>query len=169
MVAIMPADNATDIQTFRAAWFIGRNGTWPDASFVLSDGRLLDVQSSRQPNAIDLGEVVIVPGLVNAHTHLEFSLLAKPIPTQGRFTDWIRSVVQYRREHPDIVAEAIRAGIEECIRGGTTLIGDIATTGWSMDDYLDGGFSGVVFQELLGLTDERVVSQLESRSTIRGR
>ena len=167
MAGIMPADNNTNIQAYRAAWFIGPNGAVPDASFVLSDGRLLDVQSSHLANAIDLGEVAAVPGLVNAHTHLEFSLLPEPMPTTGRFTDWIRSVVNYRRQHPDIVAQAIRAGIEESLRSGTTLIGDIATTGWSMNDYLDGHFSGVVFQELLGLTDERVASQLEvARRTV---
>ncbi len=161
MTSIMPANNDSDDQAYRAAWFIGPDGPRPDASIVVRDGRLVDVLSSRPPNAVDLGEVAIVPGLVNAHTHLEFSLLDQPIPTTGRFTDWIRSVVTYRREHPDIVAEAIRAGIEESLRCGTTLIGDIATTGWSMNDYLDGHFSGVVFQELLGLTDERVASQLE--------
>ena len=161
MTVIMSAINDIADQTYRAAWFIGPNGAVPDASIVLGGGRLLEVQSSHQPNAIDLGEVAIVPGLVNAHAHLEFSLLPEPIPTTGRFTDWIRSVVKYRREHPDIVAGAIRAGIEESLRCGTTLIGDIATTGWSMNDYLDGDFSGVVFQELLGLTDERVASQLE--------
>ena len=161
MTVIMSAINDIADQTYRAAWFIGPNGAVPDASIVLGGGRLLEVQSSHQPNAIDLGEVAIVPGLVNAHTHLEFSLLTEPIPTTGRFTDWIRSVVKYHHEHPDIVAGAIRAGIEESLRCGTTLIGDIATTGWSMNDYLDGDFSGVVFQELLGLTDERVASQLE--------
>jgi aminodeoxyfutalosine deaminase len=161
MAIIMPADNNIDSQTYRAAWFIGPNGAIHDASIVLGGGKLLDVQSSPLPNAVDLGEVAIVPGLVNAHTHLEFSLLPGPMPTTGRFTDWIRSVVRYRREHPGLVAEAIRAGIEESLRCGTTLIGDIATTGWSMDDYLDGNFSGVVFQELLGLTDERVASQWE--------
>ena len=167
MAVIMPADNNIDCQTYRAAWFVGPNGAVPDAGIVLGSGRLLEVQSSHQPNATDLGHVAIVPGLVNAHTHLEFSRLPKPIPTTGRFTDWIRSVVKYRREHPDIVAEAIRAGIEESLRCGTTLIGDIATTGWSMDDYLGGDFSGVVFQELLGLTDERVASQLEvARRTV---
>jgi len=167
MAVIMPADNNIDFQTYRAAWFIGPNGAVPDAGIVLGGRRLLDVRPSCQPDAIDLGEVAIVPGLVNAHTHLEFSLLPGPIPTTGRFTDWIRSVVQYRREHPDVVAEAIRAGIGESIRCGTTLIGDIATTGWSMNDYLDGDFSGVVFQELLGLTGERVASQLEvARQTV---
>ena len=161
MTVIMPTDNNIGVQTYRVAWFIGPNGAVPDARIVLGGGKLLDAQSSRQPTAIDLGDVAIVPGLVNAHTHLEFSLLPKPIPTTGRFTDWIRSVVKYRREHPDFVAESIREGIEESLRCGSTLIGDIATTGWSMIDYLDGDFSGVVFQELLGLTDERVASQLE--------
>ena len=151
-------DDITD-QAYRAAWFIGPDGAVPNASILLHGGRLIDIRSPPQPNAIDLGDVAVIPGLVNAHTHLEFSLLPKPIPMAGRFTDWIRSVVNYRREHPNLVTEAIRAGIAESLRCGTTLIGDIATVGCSMDDYLNEGFSGVIFQELLGLTDERVASQ----------
>ena len=145
-----------------AEWIVAASGdVVPRATVLVRDDNCCDIVVGRTAHAVDLGDVAIVPGLVNAHTHLEFSLLPEPIPTAGRFTDWIRSVVAYRREHSDIVAGAIRAGIAETTRCGTTLIGDIATTGWSMNDYLDGDFCGVVFQELLGLTEARVAAQLE--------
>ena len=47
----------------------------------------------------DLGNVAILPGLVNAHTHLNFSDLAAPLGHRGiRFVDWLRLVMQYRRQ-----------------------------------------------------------------------
>ncbi len=47
----------------------------------------------------DLGNVAIVPGLVNAHTHLNFSDLTAPLGHRGiRFADWLRLVMQYRRQ-----------------------------------------------------------------------
>ena len=173
---------------YRVGWFVDSAGdVVEDVSIcVAADGRL-DVRRGGDPAAVDLGDVALIPGLVNVHTHLEFSLLREPIPTAGRFTDWIRSVVKYRREQAELFAEArgdrdvvvrtpstgrgrpdndtateaIRAGIEESLRCGTTLIGDIATVGWSRGDYLNNDFAGVVFQELIGLTDERVGLQTE--------
>jgi cytosine/adenosine deaminase-related metal-dependent hydrolase len=59
------------------------------------------------------------------------------------------------------VGDAIRSGLQESLRGGVTLLGDIATTGWSWEDYRDGPDS-VVFQELLGLTPERIAVGLAS-------
>jgi len=160
MTQIMTPDN--DLDTIHVAWFVDHHRTTPDATLVLRDGKLRDVRLSRASDAIDLGNVAIVPGLVNAHTHLEFSLLPKPIPTAGDFAEWIRSVVKYRRENPDIVSEALRTGILESTRHGTTLVGDITTSGWSISDYAESHFSGVLFQELIGLSEDRITSQLNS-------
>jgi len=101
----------------------------------------------------------MIDGLVNAHTHLEFSCLNKPISTTGRFTDWIRNVVKYRRENSGLTSEAIRTGIEESWQSGTTILGEIATVGWSASDYAQTGFKGTVFQEVLGLSPERIQQQ----------
>ena len=150
-----------EIQILHAAWFVTPDGVLPNTRLVLDSGRLREVQTSHRTDGLNLGEVAVIPGLVNAHTHLEFSLLREPIPISGRFTDWIRSVVSYRRAHPDIAGQAIRAGIQESLQAGTTLLGEIATTGWSADADPPADFSGVVFQELLGLTEERIASQRE--------
>ena len=122
---------------------------------------VVSIQHGRTADAIELGPVAMVEGLVNAHTHLEFSSLTRPIPTTGQFTDWIRNVVKYRRENPGLTSKAIGDGIVESWRSGTTVLGDIATVGWSAADYAKAGFKGAVFQEVLGLSSERIQQQTE--------
>ena len=43
--------------------------------------------------AKDLGEVILMPGLVNAHCHLEYSDFVGAIPEPGSFTDWMENMV----------------------------------------------------------------------------
>ena len=79
----------------------------------------------------DLGNVAILPGLVNAHTHLEFSNLTKPLGKPGiGFTDWIRCIIEYRRLTDKKDTTAVSKGLRECTRYGVTTIGEIAQSDW---------------------------------------
>lgn len=157
-------------QSYHVAWYSDGRTMTPNVTVHLGNGRLLGIESGITADAVELGSVAMIPGLVNAHTHLEFSLLSSPIVTTGRFTDWIRSVVNYRQHlGSGDTAKAIRRGVAESIESGTTLIGDIATTGWITDDYDAARFAGVVFQELLGLGDARVEAQTELAQSISAR
>lgn len=148
------------IQSYHVEWFV-RQTAQSDVTVQIGGGKLLGVEPGRTADATELGSVALIDGLVNAHTHLEFSRLTSPIPPSGRFTDWIRAVIQHRSQFPDDVGASIRSGIRESIQSGTTLIGEIATRGWNKADYDDPTFRGVVFQELLGLSPERVAAQSE--------
>jgi len=142
----------------------------------ITGGTITAVINRRDSTAEDLGCAAIIPGLVNAHTHLEFSELPEPLKqspvadapgspgsdTAGSpFTAWIRSVVKHRSERPGELAPIIRQGIEECARTGTTLIGDIATDDDAAARYCAGGPHSVVFRELLGFTPQHVEGQLK--------
>jgi cytosine/adenosine deaminase-related metal-dependent hydrolase len=106
---------------------------------------------------IDLGDAVIAPGLVNAHTHLEFSDLERPLDAEGGLPGWIARVVSLRRARPSgdaaearLVA-ALRAGLAESLSHGVTTIGEIATS------VPRGGYPPVgprlrVYREALGLS-----------------
>jgi cytosine/adenosine deaminase-related metal-dependent hydrolase len=89
-------------------------------------------QSDFVPAARDLGEVAILPGLVNPHTHLEFSDLSQPLGAPGiAFPDWIRLVVANRRARStsrDL--DPIARGLAESTQCGVTAIGEIASTPW---------------------------------------
>ena len=68
---------------------------------VIEDGRIADIGKTPPSGArIDLGNFAILPGFINAHTHLEFSGLSQPLGTPGMgFVDWIREVIEWRGGH----------------------------------------------------------------------
>ncbi|MBC8351837.1 MAG: amidohydrolase family protein [Planctomycetes bacterium] len=133
-----------------------------DAWLTVSKGRIAAVGDAPVGERRDLGNVAILPGLINAHTHLEFSELEEPLGRPGMpFTDWIREVVRWRREMIrqydgiDWRSQAIRHGVEESVRGGATMLGEIATLPWEESGSRYQGLHGVSFMELLGLARER--------------
>ncbi|MHC4176892.1 MAG: amidohydrolase family protein, partial [Planctomycetota bacterium] len=77
----------------------------------------------------DLGNVAVLPGLVNAHTHLDLSDLSGPLGEPGMaFVDWIRRVMESRLGRPP--GRPVEEGLRECVRLGTTTLGEIAQPGW---------------------------------------
>jgi cytosine/adenosine deaminase-related metal-dependent hydrolase len=108
----------------------------------------------------DLGDVVLLPGLINAHTHLEFSSVACGDSVGGTFTDWILSLRDRARFDPDNmepnVTEATRAGIAQCLRFGVTCVGDISQQSQFTRPVLhDSPLRAVSFGEILGLAKLR--------------
>jgi cytosine/adenosine deaminase-related metal-dependent hydrolase len=106
----------------------------------------------------DFGNAAIIPGLVNAHTHLDLSgARAQTPPTDpDHFTDWLRGVIAYRRSRaPEQVTADMQTGLAECLSHGTTLLGDITADGGSWDAIAASQVRAVVFRELIGLSSER--------------
>src|SRR5947209_18259994 len=105
-----------------------------------------------EPADVDLGEVALLPGLVNAHTHLDLSGLRGLAPPSPDFTAWLRQVIAHRRSRsPEQVQDDIRAGLAECLRHGTTLVGDIAGSEGCRRAVADAPVRAVVFHERQGL------------------
>lgn len=82
---------------------------------------------------------VILPGLVNAHTHLEFSDLNGPLGHPGiEFTQWIAEVIKFRFGVQRVnKSTAIKMGIQQSLNYGVAAIGEIATTPLTPECYLD--------------------------------
>ena len=70
--------------------------------------------------------------------------------------DWIREVIAFRRDFACVSHEAVRAGLEESLRCGTTMLGEIAQPNWSMEPLVDAGLRAVIFLELIAPTLDRV-------------
>jgi len=92
-----------------------------------------NAQSIRQahPDALvhDAGDAILLPGLVNAHTHLELSDCS-PGPAPASFGQWILGLVQRTAAvgdtMPEVVKRAVECGIAQCLRFGVTSVGDIS-------------------------------------------
>jgi aminodeoxyfutalosine deaminase len=118
----------------------------------------VDPAGVRSPD-IDFGNAAIIPGLVNAHTHLDLTGAHGAVPPRSDFVGWLRDVIAHRRSQPpEQVGHDIRTGLDECLRFGTTLIGDIASAGASWNALADAPVWAVCFRELLGLPGHRVMS-----------
>jgi cytosine/adenosine deaminase-related metal-dependent hydrolase len=110
---------------------------------------------------LDLGDVAIAPGLVNAHTHLEFSDLVAPLGAAGMpLPDWIRQVVARRRAAAPGTPDCVLQGLQESLAAGVTAVGEIATTDWRAEvvNRADAWPWVRMFYELLGARRDRVES-----------
>lgn len=135
-----------------------------EASVVVERARIAavgrDVAASQ---TIDLGNVAILPGLVNAHTHLEFSDLTEPLGELGMgFADWIRLVIDYRFGMSGESRRPVEQGLRESAAGGTTSLGEITTARWQIEQF-DGALLAVTsFFEQFALLDGELDAMLRS-------
>ena len=128
-------------------------------------GRVSDYQGPTS-KITDLGNGAVLPGLVNAHTHLEFSDLANPLGRKGiGFTDWVRLIVSTRiKSNADLSEKktaAIRSGIEQSVASGVAAIGEIATAPFASSDYLTDceTIEIQLFLEQLGSDESKLAEQ----------
>ncbi|MHC4879121.1 MAG: amidohydrolase family protein, partial [Planctomycetota bacterium] len=145
-----------------------------DGIVEVNDGRIVSVgyrAGAADSATIDLGNVALLPALVNAHAHLEFADLDQPIQPAAPFTEWIRNLMSRRRERTRSWDELVFEGMREAALSGTGLIGEIATGDWSADvlatDRLSTAGNAdcdtatlIAFRELIGLRPEQVGEQL---------
>ena len=128
-----------------------------DNAQVLKD-RHLDVA-----RLVDLGAAIILPGLINAHTHLELSSCAcgDPPTSPASFVDWILSMPrrigrEVNQRADELFAASTKLGIEQCLRFGVTCVGDISQQMHVTRPILrDSPLRAVSFGEVLGLGKRR--------------
>lgn len=90
-------------------------------------GRRRDIPSAHQEGKeTDLGEVALLPGLINAHCHLDYTAMAGQITPPKGFTDWIKSMVALKGSWTvEDFAASWRKGADMLLRTGTTTVADI--------------------------------------------
>lgn len=144
----------------RARWVLPISSPPIDSGVVsVVGGRIISV-GNQVPTELpiqDLGDVILMPGFVNAHTHLEFSDLESPLGKQGSdLPNWIRLVIANRKQS-NVAQASIQSGHMESIRAGVTTIGDISTSPWFPDRQ---GIlpDQVTFQEVIGFSAARMNS-----------
>jgi aminodeoxyfutalosine deaminase len=131
---------------------------------MISDGRVVAAtKQGRVTPDFDFGNAAIVPGFVNAHTHLDLTGALGLIPPTPDFTAWLRSVIVYRKTRsPEQIDADIQAGIAECLRHGTTTIGDIAAQGKSGRWLERAPVRSIAYFELIGMSAESATAAWDS-------
>ena len=100
---------------------------------------------------VDLGEVALMPGLVNAHTHLELTVMRGLLENLD-FRSWLQRLTRARREalSPDALIDSARAGIAEGLLAGVTTYADTNDSGAPFRAMRDMGVRGISYQEVFG-------------------
>ena len=89
-------------------------------------GSWSDLQSSSDGKVFDLGEVILLPGLVNAHCHLDYTDMAGRLPPPKTFTDWIAFITAAKAEWSfSDYARSWLHGAHMLLRNGTTTVADV--------------------------------------------
>ena len=98
-------------------------------------------------------EAVILPGFVNAHSHLEYAVYAG-FGDGLSFGPWIGVHVERKRRIGLEDMEAIaRVGALECLRSGITMVGDCSFSGAAATACAEVGLDAVVYLEVFGRED----------------
>ena len=113
----------------------------------------------RQCRSLDFGEAAVLPGLVNAHAHLDVTLL-RGLCEDLDFFSWIRRLTAIKSRHlePADFRLGARWGALEMVRAGITTVGDTSDQGVTLDALLESGQRGVAYEEVFG-PDERDCEQ----------
>ncbi|HEY6166556.1 MAG TPA: amidohydrolase family protein [Verrucomicrobiae bacterium] len=93
---------------------------------IAAVGPWADLRAQSTDEVVDLGEVALLPGLINAHCHLDYTGMAGLIPAPRHFTDWIKSIIALKAEwsFSEFAASWVN-GAEQLLRSGTTTVADI--------------------------------------------
>src|SRR5213083_3565030 len=96
------------------------------AGSVVDVGKFDEIATRNDGEIVDLGEQALLPGLINAHCHLDYTCLRGKIPPQKSFTEWIRAINAEKATlaSKDYIA-SINEGFAEAKRFGTTTIANL--------------------------------------------
>jgi 5-methylthioadenosine/S-adenosylhomocysteine deaminase len=153
------------VRILRARWVLPITAApIADGAVAVEDGRIAYVGARRgapRGEVTDLGDAVILPGLVNAHTHLELTAM-RGFLEELDFRDWINTLQRAKvavldRER---MLDAARHGIVEGLRAGITTYADTCDSGVALEAMRELGVRGVMYQEVFGPAPEQCAEAL---------
>jgi 5-methylthioadenosine/S-adenosylhomocysteine deaminase len=140
-----------------------------DGAIAIDDQRIVKVGPRKEvveqyphADARHHGDAIVLPGLINAHTHLELTLMRGYLEQEENdFFSWLKKLTLARlsRLTPDDLEVSATWGACEAVRAGITCVGDASDSAiTSMRSVSSVGLRGVVFQESFG-PDARLVAE----------
>lgn len=138
-----------------------------DGGVLVTAGRIVAVGAAavlrrEAATVVDCGDGVLLPPLINAHTHLEltdfplWSAATPDLPSGSGFVDWIRRVIRVKRARSaEDYAASVANGIRHSLAAGTGAVGDILTWLPGRAQLAGSPLGGRLYIESVGLTEER--------------
>lgn len=125
-----------------------------NATVAVTDGRIAFVgarDAAPGGSDVELGDAVLMPGLVNTHTHLELTAMRGFLEDLD-FAHWIMRLNGVKRAvlDRDRMLDAARFGLREGLRAGITTYADTCDSGVAFDAMLEAGVRGIMYQEVFG-------------------
>ncbi len=137
---------------------VREGGLWIErgriARVLRSPAELRAFRRRTNTSVLDLGAALVAPGFVDAHAHLELGALRGRVPAGESFSDWIAALLRERGRCTQAALEsAARAGADELLAGGTTLVGDVDSLGLCARALREHPLRRIPFHELLDARD----------------
>jgi cytosine/adenosine deaminase-related metal-dependent hydrolase len=146
-----------------------------NGAVLIDDGKIKfagcanDISNHESCQIIDLGNSAIVPGFVNTHTHLDLTHLHNFIKYNGDFTDWIRQLVNAKKEWTESeYLSSIRSGIKNSLESGTTTVADITRNGLALEELQKSKIRKTLFYELIDFKPDSAKSTIDNFKDIIG-
>lgn len=127
---------------------------------IAAVGRWRDLYARHQAAAQDLGEVILLPGLINAHCHLDYTDMAGEFPPPRLFTDWIKLITAAKAGWSySEYAQSWLNGAHMLLRNGTTTVADIEAVPELLPETWDSTLLRVrSFVEMIAVRPQRLPS-----------
>lgn len=124
-------------------------------------GAAADVPAPPGTPAMHFAGAAILPGLVNAHTHLELTGLEGQV-AESSFPAWIRRIIEVKRgRSPADFLGAARRGLADCHAAGVTTVADTGDSGAAIEALAEAGGSGIAYHEVFGPEPDRAEQALD--------
>jgi cytosine/adenosine deaminase-related metal-dependent hydrolase len=138
-----------------------------DGWVTVARGRVVALGRGRPPDGPgvetrDLGHSVLLPGLINAHTHLELSWLWGKVPPAASLPAWVSRLMALRGASGGDAQPPMKQGIIDALEAGTAAVGDVANTAASQVALAHSRLHGVVFREIIGFNPADPAAVIES-------
>jgi cytosine/adenosine deaminase-related metal-dependent hydrolase len=129
----------------------------PDGEVIVENGRIAAVRprsSLLDSDALDFGDAILMPALVNGHCHLEYTAL-RGLNDRTPFFEWIRGLVALKAKcPPELWLPSALLGAAELIASGVGFVADNTDSGVSVEALARAGLRGRVYQEVFGIEPE---------------
>jgi cytosine/adenosine deaminase-related metal-dependent hydrolase len=125
-------------------------------------GRWGECEAAPGEPLFDLGEVILMPGLINAHCHLDYTSMAGQIPPPKIFPDWVKNILSFKAHWSySEFAESWLKGARQLLERGTTTVADIESVPeLPPDTWKTTPLRMVSFFEITGIKSRRTAEDL---------